>query len=157
MIKINVTLVGQMITFGLFVWFTMRFVWPPIIKALKERQSKIADGLAAAERGHVELARAQEQSEQMLKDTKVEASDIILEAKKQADHILDSARQQAHAEGARIIQQAHSEIDHMVEQAKDNLRKQVAQVAIMGAEKVLEHAIDPASHQNMLEKLAEAI
>ncbi|MBN9289360.1 MAG: F0F1 ATP synthase subunit B [Gammaproteobacteria bacterium 39-13] len=155
--NINVTLIGQMITFLLFVWFTKQFVWPPVIKALKERQAKIADGLAAAERGHLELSRAQEQVTAMLKEGKEAAAGIIVEAKKQADSIVDASRQQAHEEGVRIIQQAHLEVGQMVLQAKESLRKQVASIALVGAEKVLERTIDPKAHQDMLEKLAQEI
>lgn len=155
--NINVTLFGQMITFILFVWFTKRFVWPPIIKALKDRQSKIADGLAAAELGHVELTQAREESKQIIKKSKDEAGNIILEAKKQSDVILDQARQFAREEGQRIIQQAHAEVQHMVAQAKEVLRKQVATIALTGAEKILESSIDSNVHQSMLEKLAEEI
>lgn len=155
--NINVTLIGQMITFLLFVWFTKRYVWPPVIKALKERQAKIADGLAAAERGHLELSRAQEQIALQLKESKEAAAGIIVEAKKQADSIVDASRQQAHEEGVRIIQQARTEVEHMVQQAKEGLRQQVASIAMMGAEKVLERSIDPKAHQDMLKKLAQEI
>lgn len=155
--NINATLFGQMITFVLFVAFTTRFVWPPIVKALKERQAKIADGLAAAERGHLELSQAQEQIAIELKKSKENAADIILEAKKHADVIVDKARQQAREEGQRIIAQAHSELDHMVSDAKETLRKQVAAIAMMGVEKVLQHSIDPKAHHDMLEKLAQEI
>lgn len=155
--NINLTLIGQMITFILFVWFTKQFVWPPLILALKERQRKIADGLAAAERGHIELAQAKEQAIQQLKESKNEGANIIVEARKQADSIVDSARQQAREEGARIIEQAHSEVEHLVEQAKEGLRKQVATLAMFGAEKILEHSIDAKTHHDMLEKLAQEI
>ena len=154
---INATLVGQMITFGLFVWFTMRFVWPPLMKALKDRQAKIADGLAAAERGHLELAQAKEQIAQDLKQSKDDAANIIVAAKKQADILVDAARQQAHEEGQRIIQQAQAELDQLVANAKENLRKQVATIALFGAQKVLERSIDPNVHHDMLEKLAQEI
>lgn len=155
--NINLTLVGQMITFILFVWFTKRFVWPPIIKALNERQEKIADGLAAAERGHVELERAQEAYTQTIKDSQEKASKIILESQKQADHMIDMARQKAHEEGQRIIDQAHHEIEHMVQEAKELLRTKFSEMVVVGAEKVLEKSIDPASHRHMLDKLVQEI
>ncbi|MCS5712751.1 F0F1 ATP synthase subunit B [Candidatus Berkiella aquae] len=146
-----------MITFVLFVWITKRYIWPPVIKALKDRQAKIADGLAAAEKGHMELARAKEQVLQSLKESKEQGANIILEAKKQADAILDAARQSAHEEGQRIIAQAHSELDHMVSQAKETLRKEVATIAMFGAEKVLQKSVDSNAHEQMLEKLAQEI
>lgn len=154
---INVTLIGQMITFILFVWFTKQFVWPPVIRALKDRQAKIADGLAAAERGHVELAHAKEAATQAVNDSKNEAGRLVLEAKKQSDHILDQARQQAREEGQRIIQQAHAEIEHMIAEAKETLRKQIAGIVLVGAEKILESQINPALHQGLLDKLAQEI
>jgi F-type H+-transporting ATPase subunit b len=156
-VDINLTLFGQMITFVLFVWITKRFIWPPVIKALKDRQAKIADGLAAAEKGHLELQRAKEQIAVELKASKEEGAGIILEAKKQADTIVDHARQQAHDEGLRIITQAHAEVDQMVLQAKEALRGQVASLAMFGAEKILERSVDSGVHQNMLDKLAEEI
>jgi len=156
-VNINLTLFGQMITFLLFVWFTKQFIWPPVIKALKDRQEKIADGLAAAEKGQVELLEAHEQKARLIKEGKQDASNIILEAKKQADGILDVARQHAREEGHRIIATAHAEIEHMVLQAKDQLRKQVATIALVGAEKVLERTIDVGIHQDLLEKLAQEI
>lgn len=155
--SINLTLLGQMITFLLFVWFTKQFVWPPLTKALKERQAKIADGLAAAERGHFELARAQEESLLMQKQAKEDASNITLEAKKQGDMIVENARHQAREEGQRIIQQAHAEVEHMFSEAKEKLRAEVANIALMGIEKVLEQRIDPKAHHDMLEKLAQEI
>lgn len=155
--NINVTLLGQMITFFLFVWFTKQFVWPPVIKALKDRQAKIADGLAAAEKGHQELAAAQEQGSLVLKEAKQRANNVVVEAQKQADSIIDAARQQAHEEGHRIIKQAQAEIEHMVVQAKEALRQQVASIALVGAEKILGQSIDAKGHSAMLEKFAEDI
>jgi F-type H+-transporting ATPase subunit b len=156
-VSINLTLLGQMITFLLFVWFTKAFVWPPLIKALKERQEKIADGLAAAERGRQELVQAKEQNLLSLKKTIEEAADIIVTAKKQADNIIETARLQAKEEELRIIKQGHTEVEHMASQAKETLRKQVGALAIMGAQKILEHAVDEKAHNAMLEKLAQEI
>lgn len=155
--NINITLLGQMITFMLFVWFTKAFVWPPVIKALKDRQAKIADGLAAAERGQLELLKAQEQVEMDLKEGRHLAANLIVEAQKKADDMIDDARQQAHKEGYRIIQQAQAEIQQMVVDAKEQLRKQVASLALFGAEKILERSIDGEAHHAMLEKFAEEI
>lgn len=155
--SINATLFGQMITFLLLVMFTKRFIWPPINKALVERQEKIADGLAAAERGHLELKRAQEESSNAIKEGQGKASKIILEAQKQADYIVDEARRKAHDEGQRIIEQAHNEVNQMVSEAKEALRKRVTEIALLGAEKLLEKNIDQASHTQMLDRLAQEI
>jgi len=156
-VNINLSLFGQMITFVIFVWITKRFIWPPLIKALKDRQAKIADGLAAAEMGHLELSRAKEQIAIELKGSREQGASLVLEAKKQADVIVDHARQQAHDEGQRIIQQAHAEVEQMVLQAKESLRSQVASIAMAGAEKILGRSIDAGIHQNMLDKLAQEI
>lgn len=155
--NINLTLLGQMITFILFIWFTKALVWPPIMKALKDREGKIADGLAAAEKGHLVLAEAQEQSEKSIKEGQEAASQIILEAQKQADHIVEAARQKAHEEGQRIIGQAHNEIENMVQEAREGLRQRFAEMTLLGAEKVLEKSIDPSVHQSMLNKLVQEI
>lgn len=155
--NINLTLFGQMITFILFVWFTKCYVWPPIIKALKERQAKIADGLAAAEKGQQSLLAAQEQVALHLKESQKEAADILLEAKKQSDRVVEEARLQAREEGHRIIQQARAEVAHMVSEAKEGLRKQTALLAFMGAEKILERSVDPQQHNAMLEQLVKEL
>lgn len=157
MISINMTLIGQMITFILFVLFTGYFVWPPIAQALKNRQAKIADGLAAAERGHLELSRAKETALAEIKRAKEASSHLLVEAKKQSDQIIDNARQKAHEEGLRIIQQAQAEIEQQALQAKEALRQQVASIALFGAEKVLEKSVDASVHEKMLEQLAEEI
>lgn len=157
MISINVTLIGQMITFFLFLAFTKRFVWPPISQALKDRQAKVADGLAAAERGHLELSRAQESAAAEIKRAKEASGNLVVDAKKQGDQIIDQARTRAQEEGQRIIQQAQAEIEQQVLQAKEQLRKQIATIALFGAERILEKSVDASSHQGMLDKLAEEI
>lgn len=155
--SINLTLLGQMITFLLFALFVRRFVWPPIIKALTDRQSKIADGLAAAERGHVELSMAQQRADQLMKSGNETVAGLIVEARKQADLLIDAARQQAHDESTRIIKQAQGEIEHMISEAREVLRKQVASMVIVGAEKILAQHIDPSAHLALLDKLAQEI
>lgn len=157
MISINMTLLGQMITFLLFVAFTKRFVWPPMTQALKDRQAKIADGLAAAERGHLELSRAKESALAEIKRAKEASSNLLVDAKKQSDQIIDQARVRAQEEGQRIIQQAQAEIDQQVLQAKESLRQQVATIALFGAEKILEKSVDASVHNKMLEQLAEEL
>lgn len=146
-----------MISFALFVWFTKCFVWPPINKALTDRQAKIADGLAAAEKGHLELQLAQENAVKKIKDGQEKASKIILNAQKHADQIIEEARVKAHDEGARIIEQAHQEIEQMVLDAKESLKKQVTAIALLGAERLLEKSVDEKTHIKMLDKLAEEI
>lgn len=155
--SITITLLGQMITFALFVWFTMRFVWPPVTKALQERQARIAEGLAAAERGHRDLELAQESAKKHLKDAKTQCHDLIEDAKKQAQHIIDLAKTQAKELSDRQKLQAQSEIDVMVQQAKDVLRSQVAEIAVLGAEKILGKNIDGNTHHGMVDTLIEEL
>ncbi len=155
--SITITLLGQMITFALFVWFTMRYVWPPVTKALQERQARIAEGLAAAERGHHDLELAQESAKKQLKAAKGQCHDLIEAAKKQAQHILDMAKTQAKELSDRQKLQAQSEIDVMVQQAKDTLRSQVAEIAVLSAEKILGKKIDDGVHHEMVDTLIKGL
>ncbi len=155
--SINATLFGQMLTFALFVWFTMKFVWPPVMRALQERQDKIAEGLAAAERGQQELKLAQEKATQQIRDAKDQAAEIIDHANLRAGHVVEESKIQARKEAKHIIEQAHAEIVQEVNQAKEALRKQVAAIAISGAEKILERNIDEAANNELLQKLIEEI
>lgn len=155
--NINATLIVQMITFALFVWFTMRFVWPPITKALEERRNKIAEGLASAERGKKELELARQRAVQDLKEAKLQAADIIEKAQKRVTHMLEEAKSNAQGESARLIQMAQEQITQEVNQAKEALRKQVSKLAIAGAEKVLEREVNETTHQALFDKLVQEI
>lgn len=155
--SINLTLFGQMITFSLFVWFTMRFVWPPLEKTLAERQKKIADGLAAAERGHQDLALAKESAAKLLRETKEQAAQIIDESKRQGNQVIEEAKRQAKEEGERLIKQAQDEISQVVNLAKDSLRKEVSDLAFFSAEKVLEKSVNDEQHQALVEELVKAL
>ena len=155
--NIGLTLIGQMITFLLFVLFTKRYVWPPLQKALQERQAKIVDGLAAAERGHHDLALAQEAAAKQIKTAKGEAAEILDGAKKQAASLIDTAKEQAREEGQRLLEKAEGDVEQMFTQAREQLRKQVANIAILGAEKVLERQVDEASNQALLDKLVNEL
>jgi F-type H+-transporting ATPase subunit b len=156
-VSIGATLLGQMITFMLFVLFTMRFVWPPIQKALSERQNKVAAGLAAAERGHHDLMLAQESISKQLKDTKLEVGRLLDDAKQQAGKIVEDAKSHAQQEAVRLVDLAHAEIEQLERQAKEALRSQVARIAMLGAEKVLGTSIDSAAHEQLLNQLAEEL
>ncbi len=154
---INATLFGQMITFALFVWFTMRFVWPPIIQALEHRRAKIADGIAAAEAAQCELAAAQEQVQERLATARLEASKVIDEAHKQARLLVEEAKRVAVAEGQRLIQKAQAELAQQVAEAREQLRAEVANLALMGAAKVVGHGVDTAANQALLQQLIEEV
>jgi F-type H+-transporting ATPase subunit b len=150
----NATLIGQTITFIVFVWFCMRFVWPPIMAALDERRKKIADGLAAAERGKHEKELAGERAREILRDAKAQAGEIIARADKRAAEIVDEAKTDARAEGDRIKSAAQAEIEQEVNRVKENLRGQVVSIALAGAGKVLEREVSESTHAELLNKLA---
>lgn len=155
--NINLTLIGQSITFIVFVWFCMKFVWPPIMGALKEREKKIADGLAAAERGEHEQELAEKRAVEKLHEAKEQAGEIIVQAQKRASEIVDEAKTDARSEGERLVAAAQSEIEQEVNRAKETLRKQVAGIAVAGASKVLEREIDESAHGDILDKLVAEI
>lgn len=152
--NINMTLIGQTIAFAIFVWFCIKYVWPPISSALHERQKKIADGLDAASRASRDLELAQEQAAQTLRETKEQSSQILDQANKRASQIVEEAREQARAEGERLVASARTEIDQEINRAKEELRAQVSHLAIVGAERVLEASIDEKAHRKLVDKLA---
>jgi len=155
--NLNATIIGQSIAFAFFVWFCMKYVWPPIVAILEERTQKIADGLQAAERAEKDLALAQEKSGDQMREAKQQAAAIIEQANKRATQIVDDAKDQAREEGQRIIAGANAEIEQEVNRAKEDLRGQVAALAIAGAEKILEKSVDQAANEEMLAKLANEL
>lgn len=155
--NINLTLFGQTIAFAIFVWFTMKFVWPPITQAMQERQKKIAEGLDAAGRAQRDLGLAQEKASHTLRETKEQATQIIEQANKSANLIVEDAKTQARSEGERLIAAAKVEIEQEMNRAKDQLRAQVAILAIQGAERILESEVDPKAHSELVNKLASQL
>ena len=155
--NINLTLVVQMLVFAVFVWFTMKFVWPPLVKALDERQEKIADGLAAAERGRRELELAQHRAKDEMKNAKVQSAEIVDKANRRAGQIIDEAKEDARAEVQQMAKIAQEHIAQEVNRAKDGLRKQVAALAVTGAEKILMREIDATANRALLDQLIEEI
>tara|TARA_B100000378_G_scaffold264603_1_gene248463 strand:- start:367 stop:837 length:471 start_codon:yes stop_codon:yes gene_type:complete len=153
-VNLNLTLIGQAIAFAVFVWFCMKYVWPPVMQALQERQKKIADGLDAASRATRDLELAQEKAEETLRESKEQAQQILEQANKRANQIVEEARDNARAEGERIIEGARSEIDQEINRAKEELRAQVSLLAVAGAERILESSIDEAKHRELVDKLA---
>ncbi|RYY78441.1 MAG: F0F1 ATP synthase subunit B [Moraxellaceae bacterium] len=152
--NINLTLIGQAIAFALFVAFCMKFVWPPLIAAISDRQRKIADGLNAAERAKADLANAQAQVKQELDAAKVQAAQLIEQANRRGAQLVEEARTQANAEGERIRQQSREAVDQEINQAREQLRGQVAALAVAGAEKILKAQVDEQAHAAMLNQLA---
>lgn len=155
--NINLTLIGQMIAFIGFVWFCMKFVWPPIIAAMKEREQKIADGLAAADRASHDLELAQEKAVERLKEAKHEAATIVDSANKRANQIVDEAKEAAVVEADRVKAAAQAEIEQETNRAREQLRGEVAALSLAGAEKVLGAAIDQQAHSELVEKLASEL
>ena len=152
--NINLTLIGQLIAFAIFVWFCMKFVWPPITGAMDARQKKIAEGLDAAGRAERDLKLAQEKATEMLRDTKKTALEILEKANKTASEIVEEAKHTARTEGERLIANAKTEIDLEVNRVKEDLRAQVSVLAVAGAEKILGSSVDASAHNQLVEQLA---
>ncbi len=151
--NINLTLIGQSITFVVFVWFCMKYVWPPIMNALEERKKKIADGLAAAERGEHEMELARKRATEELHEAKQQAQEIINLAHKRASEIVDEAKEQARAESERILAAANAEIEQEANRAREHLRKEVASLAVAGASKLIQKEIDEKANEALLKDL----
>jgi F-type H+-transporting ATPase subunit b len=151
--NINATLIGQLITFLIFVGITMKWIWPLFKNVLDERAKKIADGLAAGEQGHRELEVAEKKRRTILADAKEKAASILDEANLRAHHIIEEAKQQARVEGERLIEIANADIEQQVTSAREKLRKQLANLAVTGAERILQHSIDEKAANQMLDDL----
>ena len=150
----NLTLVIQGIAFFAVAWLVMKFGWPPIMAAIEERQQKIAEGLAAADRSQKDLAQAQDRVNEALKDARVKANEIIEQAHQRANQIVDAANTEAVAEAGRQKSLAEAEIEAAANRAREDLRRQVSMLAVSGAEKLLRREIDPAAHKALLDDLA---
>lgn len=155
--NINLTLFLQMIAFAVFVWFCMKFVWPPIVAALAERKTKIAEGLAAAERGHQEQHLGQQRAKELMVEAKKQASDIVGQAQKRAAEIIEEAKDDARAEGDRLITAAKAEIEQETNRAREALRGKVAELAMAAAAKILDKEIDASAHKALVESFARQI
>ena len=151
--NIGLTLIGELIAFVVFVMFCMKYVWPPIIGAIEDRQKNIADGLAASDRAAKDLELAQEHVATQLKEAKAQAASIVDAAKKHETKIVEEAAGKAQVEKERILASGHAEIETERNRTKEELRQQVALLAIAGAEKILERSIDAAAHSDILDKL----
>lgn len=151
--NMNATLLGQAIAFFLFVVFCMKYVWPPLMEAIEERQAKIADGLAAADRAAKDLNLAQANASEQLKEAKHAASELIEQANKRKAQIVDEAKAEAQAEREKILAQGLAEIESERNRARDELRQQVATLAVIGAERILERSIDKDAHADLLNKV----
>jgi F-type H+-transporting ATPase subunit b len=155
--NMNLTLIGQMLAFAVFVWFTMRYVWPPLVQAMDERKAKIAEGLAAAERGQHEQELAERRAKDTLLQAKQTAADIRSQAEKQAALMIEEARAKAREEGERQLVAVRSKIEQEVNKAREALRAKVAELAVAGAEKILRKEIDAEAHKDIVESVARQI
>jgi len=153
----NATLIGQTITFIVFVWFCMKYIWPPLMAALDERNARISEGLAAAQRGQQDLEDAQVKVSESLNDAKTQAQEIINQAQKRANEIVDEAKGSAREEADKIKLAASADIDQQVTAAREQLRKEVSVIALAGAERILKREVDAKVHADVLDELVAQI
>lgn len=152
--NINLTLLGQAISLFIFVWFCMKYVWPPIMNVLKEREKRIADGLAAAEEGQNKLAEADQRLTTLVDEGKQHAAELVAQAQKRGAELVEEAKQTARAEGERLLEAARAEIEQERREAREQLRGEVAALALAGAEQVLMREVDKHAHDEALVKLS---
>lgn len=155
--NITVTLIAQMAAFIILIWLVNKHMWGPMSAMMEARQKRIADGLAAAEKGKHEQELAEKRAKETLKQSKEQANDILAQANKRASEIVEEAKEAARAEGERIVAAANADIERELNQAKEHLRKDVAMLAITGAEQVLKREIDANAHDQLLNELAAKI
>lgn len=155
--NLNATLIAQVLVFFGLVWFTMKFVWPPIAKALDERADKIAEGLAAAERGKSDFEQAEKKVAELLTDGRSQVAEMVANAEKRAAQIVEDAKVQAASEAARISAQAKADVEQEISRAREALREQVAALAVKGAEAILRHEVNEAQHAQMLSTLKQEL
>lgn len=155
--NINLTLISQMIAFAVFVAFCMKYVWPPIMKALDERAIKIAEGLAAAERGQQEQEIGRQKALEEMKAAKAKAADIVAQAQKRYNEVMDEAKRDAQGEADRIKTAAHAEIEQETNRAREELRERMASLAVAAAEKILQKEIDASAHKALVDSFAKQL
>ena len=153
----NATLIGQMITFAIFVWFCMKYIWPFLIKAMEERNQRISEGLAAAQQGQKDLEEAQTRVSESLNEAKQQAQEIINQAQKRANEIVDEAKDAARDEAEKIKASASADIDQQVNAAREELRKEVSTIALAGASQILQREVDAKAHAKVLDDLVAQI
>lgn len=153
----NATLIGQTIAFIIFVWFTMRFIWPFLLKQMQDREARIADGLAAAEKGQQTLLQAEKRHSELVEEGKHKAAEIINQAQRRGDEVVEESKISAKAEGDRLIQAAKAEIERERTQAREKLKAEVAALALTGAEQVLMREVDKKAHNEILAKVSAGL
>jgi F-type H+-transporting ATPase subunit b len=155
--NINATLILQSIAMMIFVWFCMKFIWPPLLKAMDERREKIAEGLAASDMAEKELAKAKVEVDEQIREARDKAGEIVEQANQRHSQILDQAKEDATAERGRQVTAAEAEISQAANQAREELRSSVATLAVLGASKILEKEVDADTHRELLDKLIAEI
>ena len=153
----NATLIGQMVTFGIFVWFCMKYIWPFLISAMEQRNQRISEGLAAAQQGQKDLEEAQTRVSESLNEAKQQAQEIINQAQKRANEIVDEAKDSARDEAEKIKASASADIDQQVNAAREELRKEVSTIALAGASQILQREVDAKAHAKVLDDLVAQI
>jgi F-type H+-transporting ATPase subunit b len=153
----NLTLIAQAVAFALFIWFTVKFVWPPLLRAIEARQKQIADGLAAGEQGKRSLETASKQSEQAIHDARGRAADILAQAEKRGAEMIEEAKVAAKSEGDREKAAAKADIQQEAQRAREQLREQVAALAVAGAEKILRREVDAKAHAALLDGIKKQL
>ena len=153
----NLTLIAQAVAFALFIWFTVKFIWPPLLRAIEARQKTIADGLAAAEQGRKSLEQSARQAGDEITSARGRASDIVAQAEKRATQVIEEAKTSAKAEGEREKAAAKAEIQQEVSRAREKLRDEVAALAVAGAEKILRREVDAKAHADLLDDIKKQL
>jgi len=154
---IGMTLLGQALSFAILIWFTVKFIWPPLMAAIEERQKRISEGLAAAERSQRDLAQAQDQLNEVIKEARGKATEIIDQAHARANQIIDAAKSEAIVEANRQVAAAEAEIVVATNRAREDLRRQVSTLAVAGASRLIKREIDGNAHKALLDELAAEI
>ena len=152
--NINLTLFGQTVAFIVFVWFCLKFIWPHIIKAMNDRKTQIAEGLAAGERGRHEQGLAEQRAVEVIREAKDQAKEILAQAHKRGDDIVEEAKGDGRAEGERMLRAAEADIEQQMNQAREQLRNDVVKLALQGAQQVLGSEVDKKAHTEQLNRLA---
>jgi len=151
--NLNLTLIAQAVTFSVFIWFTVKFIWPWMLRKIEERQKTIADGLAAAEQGRRSLEVSTRQADEAIKEARARAAELLTQAEKRRQEMIERARQEARDEGERELAAAKAEIEQEVTRAREELRDRVASLAVAGAEKILRREVDARAHGALLESI----
>lgn len=155
--NLNLTLIAQAVAFAIFIWFTVKFVWPPMLRAIETRQKQIADGLAAAEQGRNALEKSTKQADVAINEARGRAAEIIAQAEKRGAQLIEEAKSAAKAEADREKVAAKAEIEQEVSRAREQLREQVAALAVAGAEKILRREVDSRAHADLLDAVKKQL